>query len=109
MKETERVTAHSLFIFTAPNKPAAQQSICTPGAPGKSMAEFELALRPHSPSQGRPLITSKWQHQTCAKALFAHACKVPALVDCLGDRHERGRNTIARFSLSCPWLILERQ
>lgn len=51
MKETERVTARSLFMFTAPNQPAAQQSICTPGAPEKSMAEFELALGPHSPSQ----------------------------------------------------------
>lgn len=109
MKETERVTAHSLFIFTAPNQPAAWQSICTPGAPGKSMAEFELALRPHSPTQERPLITSKQQHQTHAKALFALARKVPALVDCLGDRYRRDRNTIARFSLSCPWSMSEGQ
>lgn len=74
------------------------------------MAEFELALRPCSPTQGRPLITDKRQHQSCAKALFAHACKVPALVDCLGDRHGRGCNTTVRVSLSSqPRSILEGQ
>lgn len=58
MKETERVTAYSLFIFIAPNEAAVQQSTHTPGAPGKSRAEFKLVVRPHAPSQGRPLITS---------------------------------------------------